>query len=93
LRLPYGVKDLFQTWVAKHYPDRADKILNRIREMRNGKLYDSEFGTRMRGVGVHADHIANTFALYKKRYNLNRRRALSTAHFRRNAYDEQLSFF
>ena len=93
LRLPYGVKDLFQTWLAEHFPDRADKILNRLREMRNGKLYDSEFGTRMRGTGVHADHIAAMFALYKKRYDLNRRTPLSTAQFRRHAYDKQMSLF
>jgi DNA repair photolyase len=90
LRLPYGVKDLFQTWLAKHYPDRADKILNRIRSMRNGKLYDSEFGTRMRGTGLHADQIENMFRLYKKRYGLDRGRRLSTASFDRTARSAQL---
>lgn len=93
LRLPYGVKDLFQSWVKRHYPDRAEKILNRIREMRNGKLYDSEYGTRMRGVGVHADQIATMFALYKKKYGLNKPRPLSTAHFRRDARSAQGSLF
>jgi DNA repair photolyase len=93
LRLPYGVKDLFQTWLSEHYPDRAQKILNRIRSMRNGKLYDSEFGTRMRGVGVHADQIENMFAFYKKKYNLGRCIPLSTESFRRNAYDKQMSLF
>jgi DNA repair photolyase len=93
LRLPYGVKDLFQTWLVKHYPDRANKILNRIREMHNGKLYDSEFGTRMRGTGVHADNIADMFMLYKKRYGLNKRTPLSTEHFRRGARNDQLSLF
>lgn len=91
LRLPYGVKDLFQTWLAEHYPDRAQKILNRIREMRNGKLYDSAFGTRMRGTGVHADQISKIFALYKKRYGLNKRVYLSTNSFNKNAGDKQLS--
>ena len=89
LRLPYGVKDLFQTWLHKHYPDRADKILNRVREMRGGKLYDAEFGTRMRGEGVHADLIASIFSKYKKRHGLTGGTKLSTAHFRRNAYDPQ----
>lgn len=87
LRLPHGVKDLFQAWVEKHYPDRAEKILNRLREMHGGKLYDSDFGARMRGKGVHADHVAALFALYKKRYGLNRLAPLSIAHFRRNAHD------
>ncbi len=93
LRLPYGVKDLFQTWLAKHYPDRAQKILNRLREMHGGKLYDASFGSRMRGKGVQADHIAEMFALYKKRYRLNQRRPLSTAYFRRGARDRQLNLF
>ena len=91
LRLPYGVKDLFQTWLAKHYPDRAQKILNRLKSMRKGKLYDSEFGTRMRGIGPHADQVSEMFALYKKKYNLNRRANLTTKHFRRDARSEQLS--
>lgn len=93
LRLPYGVKDLFQTWLYQHYPDRAEKVLNRIREMRGGKLYDSTFGTRMRGTGVQADHIAAMFALYKKQYGLNQPVKLSTLSFRPNAGDHQLSLF
>ncbi|MCC7304825.1 MAG: PA0069 family radical SAM protein [Alphaproteobacteria bacterium] len=93
LRLPYGVKDLFQAWLAAHYPDRAEKVLNRLREMRGGKLYDSEFGARMRGKGVHADHIAAMFTLYKKRYDLDRGIRLSTAHFRKDAYNAQGSLF
>lgn len=93
LRLPYGVKDLFQTWLHKHYPDRAGKVLNRVREMRGGKLNDSAFGTRMSGTGVQADHIAAMFALYKKKYDLNQSIQLSTLSFRRNAFDQQLSLF
>lgn len=93
LRLPYGVKDLFQSWLSKHYPDRAEKVLNRLREMRGGKLYDAQFGDRMRGTGIQADHIADLFALYKKRYRLDRGRRLSTAHFRRHAHDAQLRLF
>lgn len=93
LRLPYGVKDLFRTWLEEHYPDRAAKVLNRVREMRDGQLNDSEFGTRMTGTGFYADQIARIFDLYKKRYHLNRRHSLSTTSFRRNARDPQLSFF
>jgi DNA repair photolyase len=93
LRLPYGVKDLFQSWLAEHYPDRAQKILNRIREIRGGKLYDSEFGTRMRGTGLHADQIEQIFALYKKRYSLDKPTWLSIASFRKNARDRQGDLF
>lgn len=93
LRLPYGVKDLFQTWLQRHYPDRAEKILNRVRDMRGGKLYDSTFGTRMRGTGHYADNVSEIFALFRKRYGLDRPAALSTAHFRRDSTNGQLSFF
>ncbi|MDB5490667.1 MAG: repair photolyase [Micavibrio sp.] len=93
VRLPYGVKDLFQTWAHENYPDRAERILNKIRSMRDGKLNDPEFGTRMRGVGVHADQIADMFSMYRKKYNLTRRTRLSTEHFRRHAHDKQLSLF
>jgi DNA repair photolyase len=93
LRLPYGVKDLFQAWAEKNYPDRAEKILNRVRAVRKGKLYDSEFGTRMRGEGLFADQVAAMFNLYKKKYGLNQRTQLSVEHFRRGAYDQQLALF
>ena len=93
LRLPYGVKDLFHDWVYEHYPNRAGKILNRMREMYEGKLYNAEFGTRMRGRGIFAQQIANMFSLYKKKYNLNRPFKLSTSGFDKTARDAQLSLF
>src|SRR5439155_9207790 len=46
LRLPFAVKELFETWLAQHYPQRQKKVLNRIRSMRNGKLNDANFHTR-----------------------------------------------
>ncbi len=94
LRLPYGVKDLFQDWLSIHYPDRKDKVLNRVREMRNGKLNDSTFGSRMRGKGVHADQIAEIFHLYRRKYGLDRQRPpLSIHHFRRPCRDGQMELF
>lgn len=92
LRLPYGVKDLFQTWIKEHYPDKADKVLNRVRDVRGGKLYDAEFGTRMTGKGIYADQIAQIFDLYRKKYGLMRRVELSTAHFKKPV-EAQGSFF
>jgi DNA repair photolyase len=93
LRLPYGVKDLFQTWLREHYPDRADKILNRIRSIRDGKLNDGEFGSRMRGEGFFAEQIAQIFDLSRKRYGLTKRIKLSTAHFNRHVRDAQMRLF
>ncbi len=93
LRLPYGVKDLFQTWLHEHYPERAEKILNRIRSIRDGKLNDGEFGSRMRGEGFHASQISQLFDLSRKRFGLTRRMKLTSEHFRRNAHDAQLNLF
>lgn len=93
LRLPYGVKDMFQTWLGAHFPDRAEKVLRRLREMHGGKLYDSEFRHRMHGEGKHAEQIADLFKLCTNRYNLNRFKELSTEHFDRSAGRGQLGLF
>ena len=84
LRLPYAVKDLFETWLARHFPDRKDKVLNRIRGLRGGQLYQSKFGERMRGEGIFADQIELLFEATVRKLGLNQPRAkLSTEHFRR----------
>jgi DNA repair photolyase len=84
LRLPHGLKGLFEDWLETHFPDRKDKVLNRIREMRGGKLYDSEWGTRMRGEGVFADQYEAIFGALTRKLGLTREiPPLSTAAFRR----------
>jgi DNA repair photolyase len=84
LRLPYGLKGLFEDWLQTHFPDRRDKVLNRIREMRGGKLYDAQWGTRMRGEGVFADQYEVMFGAVCRKLDLVRHfPALSTAAFRR----------
>jgi DNA repair photolyase len=92
LRLPYAVKDLFQTWLEQHYPERKEKILGRIRDARNGLLTDPRFGSRMSGEGPWADSFRQLFHLAKTKCGLtNHHRALSTAAFRRSG--EQLQLF
>ncbi len=61
LRLPLEVAPLFEEWLREHAPDRARKVLNRVREFHGGKLYDAGFGQRMRGRGVHADLLQTRF--------------------------------
>jgi len=61
LRLPWEVSPLFQQWLEAHFPERAQRVMNRVREMRGGKDYDSAFGARMRGEGVWADLICQRF--------------------------------
>ncbi|HUS36128.1 MAG TPA: PA0069 family radical SAM protein [Verrucomicrobiae bacterium] len=84
LRLPYGVKDLFEQWVQQHFPDRAEKVLNRIRSMRDGKLYDAKWGDRMRGHGIFAEQMEQMFNVACKHAGLEpgMRHELSTEHFR-----------
>lgn len=72
VRLPYGVKNLFSNWLGHHFPDRKDKVLNRIRSMRGGELNESEFGKRFHGEGVFADQIRNLFKIHTKRLGFNR---------------------
>ena len=85
VRLPYAVAPLFEDWLERHFPERKEKVLNRIRSMRGGKLNDPRFGTRMRGDGVFAEHIAQLFSISCRRAGMEDRKApsLSTAAFRR----------
>lgn len=61
LRLPMEVAPLFRDWLATHAPDRAAKVMGRVREMQGGRDYDPDWGRRMRGQGVWADLIAQRF--------------------------------
>ena len=70
LRLPYEVKDLFAEWLAEHYPQKAERVLNRVRDLRGGKVYDAEWGVRMRGKGIYADLIARRFEVALRRHGL-----------------------
>ncbi len=65
LRLPYAVKDLFTAWLAREFPDRQARILDRIQDLRGGvgKLNDSQFGSRMTGGGIWAETFAGLFKL------------------------------
>lgn len=84
VRLPHGVKDLFREWLEQHFPDRKKKVLNRIRDMRGGELYKSEFGKRFRGEGEFARQIKKMFEIQTDKLGLNKERARLTAkHFRR----------
>ncbi len=95
LRLPFGVKDIFHEWLLKHVPTHADKVMSRLRNMRNGKVNHTAFGIRMKGSGIYAEHIGNVFKVAVQRAGLNRKEIrLSTKAFRRVADEEkQMSLF
>ncbi|MEE8218056.1 MAG: radical SAM protein, partial [Vicinamibacteria bacterium] len=63
LRLPHGVSEIFSDWLERHAAAQRQKVLSRLREMRGGRLYEAQFGTRMRGEGVLAGQIEQLFRL------------------------------
>jgi DNA repair photolyase len=93
LRLPYANAPLFEKWLETHFPERKEKVLNRIKAMRGGKLYDARWGKRMRGDGVFAEQIEAMFDVARRKAGiLNNWGELSTAAFRRPG-GMQLSLF
>jgi DNA repair photolyase len=84
LRLPWEVSPLVQQWLQQHFPERAARVLARLREMRGGRDYDARFGTRMTGVGVWAELLRQRFDKACARLGLNRERVeLDLTLFRR----------
>ena len=85
LRLPWEVAPLFKGWLEAHFPDRAERVMNRVRDMRGGKDYDSSFSTRMKGEGLWADLLKQRFANAVRRLGLNARNhgILDMSHFKR----------
>ena len=94
IRLPWEVSPLFREWLELHYPQRADRVMARIHDMRGGKDYDSDFATRMKGQGPWAQLIGQRFAKAASRLGFNRERVvLDTTAFRRPGAVGQASLF
>ena len=94
LRLPWELNDVFQQWLDLHYPQRAARVMARIREMRGGKDYDSNFATRMKGNGLWAELVHQRFHKACARYGLNRERVeLDLTQFRAGLAAGQGSLF
>jgi DNA repair photolyase len=84
LRLPLEIKDLFREWLEEKEPGRAKHVMSRIRQMRGGKDYDSQWHTRMKGTGPYAEMIGRRFHMAIKRLGLNQERTpLATDKVRR----------
>ena len=83
IRLPLEVAPLFEAWLEEHYPLKAKRVLNRIKDMHGGQHYESEWGTRMRGRGPYAKMIAKRFEIVKRRCGLNDKTSSATAESRR----------
>src|SRR3954468_23222258 len=72
VRLPFEVAPLFRAWLDEHYPDRAAKVMNIIREMRGGKDNDPNWFTRMQGFGPWAELMRVRFEKAARKHGLNR---------------------
>ena len=84
LRLPWEVNPIFQRWLDQHFPDRAARVMARVREMRGGRDYKADFGSRMKGEGVWAQLLQQRLAKARKRFGLDRERlVLDLSQFRK----------
>jgi DNA repair photolyase len=93
MRLPHGVKELFEDWLERNYPARFKKVLNRVRDVRGGNLNDPRFRSRMKGEGVFAEQVRAMFHIASKKAGIaGRFPTLSTASFRRPAGPQLILF-
>lgn len=100
VRLPLTVLPIFTEWLTQNRPERKEKILSLIRDIRGGKLNDSNFGSRMRGEGPVAENLRQMFKVYSRKLGFHEHSAgLTSEHFRRATASEvkdyragQLSF-
>jgi len=71
LRLPHELKQVFQDWLEAHHPMKAGHVMSLVRQMREGRENNSEFGLRQRGSGVFADLLARRVAVARKQLGLD----------------------
>lgn len=71
LRLPYQLKALFEDWLRRTVPDRAEHVLSLLRQSHDGKLYDATPGLRQRGQGAMAETIGQMFRVFRRKYGLD----------------------
>jgi len=92
VRLPHGVKALFADWLDAHFPDRKNKVLHRLLDIRHGQLGGSSFGERMTGDGPFAESVHQMFDLHTRKLGLTKKVALSADAFRRPAGPQRSLF-
>lgn len=73
LRLPLAVKPIFLDWLERYAPSKKSRVESWLRELRGGELNTSNFGERMRGSGLIADQIAQTYKVFCRKHGLDRK--------------------
>lgn len=84
---------IFEDWIKKNFPDRANKVLNQIKDMHGGHLNDSEYGRRMKGEGKFAELIRNQFHLARKKFLYGRKLPEINYELFRASQNKQLNLF
>ncbi len=74
LRLPWELSSVFREWLTLHYPQRADRVMARIRDLRGGRDYRADFATRMKGQGAWANLLRARFDTACRKLGLNQQR-------------------
>jgi len=74
LRLPGSVAPYFAQRLREKLPTKADRVLNRIRDARGGKLNSSTFHERMHGKGQYWNAQEKLFDVYCKKLGFNEQR-------------------
>ena len=99
LRLPHELKQMFEDWLGAHFPDRAARVLDLIRQTRAGAMNDAKYGQRFTGTGVYADLLASRFTRAARQWGLDKAEPLDTTAFaaprdvRAGMAEAQLSLF
>jgi DNA repair photolyase len=71
LRLPFAVRPIFEDWIKRNYPDKAERVFALIRSTRDGRMNKYAWGTRLRGEGPYADQIRQTFQVFRRKHGLD----------------------
>lgn len=85
LRLPYAVAPIFQDWIEKNFPEKANRVMTRIRMIRDGKLNDPNWGTRMTGTGAYANYMHRLIESLSIKYKMKEPRVPLTVDLFRRA--------
>ncbi len=93
VRLNGDVATVFEDWIKKVFPDRAEKVLNKIKNCHGGKMGDSRFGQRMRGEGNIAQIIRSQFHLAKKKFFTDKKVSPYNLELHEKVKNPQLSLF
>ncbi len=93
LRLNGVLPAIFEDWLTRHFPDRAEKVLSQVKELHGGQLNDSRFKKRMSGEGAYSSNISQMFEMARKKYKLNTKTTAYNLDLFRRPSDRQLSIF